>query len=113
MKWIRIVLAVAVAAIAFEIWVVSWSAGAHSTITLERHDDGITKLEAQLPEPISEMDRIHLTGPGDFLSGVLHKTKRISVLSVIIALLAVFGVITEFIQTRKTQNPNNRSQDIG
>ena len=99
MKWIRIILCGAVMLLGMLIWLQAQFAGAHSTITLERHTEVVDKIEVQLAEGISETDRIHLQGPSDFVSDILARTNAISLAGCAVIFLGLLLLIAEV--TRK------------
>ena len=76
MKWIRITLCGAVMLLGVLIWLQAQFAGAHSTITLERHTEVVDKIEGQLADAMTEKDRIHLQGPSDFRLRGTGKNER-------------------------------------
>ena len=99
MKWIRITLCGAVMLLGMLIWLQAQFAGAHSTITLERHTEVVDKIEVQLADGISETDRIHLQGPSDFVSEVLARTNAIALAGWAVIFLGLLLLIAEV--TRK------------
>jgi len=81
------------------IWLQARFAGAHSTITLERHTEVVDKIEVQLADGISETDRIHLQGPSNFVSEVLERTNAIALAGWAVSVLGLLLLIAEV--TRK------------
>ena len=81
------------------IWLQARFAGAHSTITLERHTEVVDKIEVQLADAISETDRIHLQGPSNFVSEVLERTNAIALAGWAVSVLGLLLLIAEV--TRK------------
>ena len=81
------------------IWLQAQFAGAHSTITLERHTEVVDKIEVQLADGISETDRIHLQGPSNFVSEVLERTNAIALAGWAVSVLGLLLLIAEV--TRK------------
>jgi len=99
MKWIRITLCGAVMLLGMLIWLQAQFAGAHSTITLERHTEVVDKIEGQLADGMTEKDRIHLQGPSDFVSEVLARTNAIALAGCAVSVLGLLLLIAEV--TRK------------
>jgi len=81
------------------IWVQAQFAGAHSTITLERHTEVVDKIEGQLADAMTEKDRIHLQGPSNFVSEVLERTNAIALAGCAVSVLGLLLLIAEV--TRK------------
>ena len=81
------------------IWLQAQFAGAHSTITLERHTEVVDKIEGQLADGMTEKDRIHLQGPSDFVSEVLARTNAIALAGCAVSVLGLLLLIAEV--TRK------------
>jgi len=110
MKWIRITLCGAVMLLGMLIWLQAQFAGAHSTITLERHTEVVDKIEGQLAEGISETDRIHLQGPSDFVSEVLARTNAIALAGCAVSVLGLLLLIAEVTRKKGSKTLEDMSQ---
>jgi len=110
MKWIRITLCGAVMLLGMLIWLQAQFAGAHSTITLERHTEVVDKIEVQLAEGISETDRIHLQGPSDFVSEVLARTNAIALAGCAVSVLGLLLLIAEVTRKKGSKTLEDTSQ---
>jgi len=110
MKWIRITLCGAVMLLGMLIWLQAQFAGAHSTITLERHTEVVDKIEGQLAEGISETDRIHLQGPSDFVSEVLARTNAIALAGCAVSVLGLLLLIAEVTRKKGSKTLEDTSQ---
>jgi len=110
MKWIRITLCGAVMLLGMLIWLQAQFAGAHSTITLERHTEVVDKIEVQLAEGISETDRIHLQGPSDFVSEVLARTNAIALAGCAVSVLGLLLLIAEVTRKKGSKTLEDMSQ---
>ena len=92
------------------IWLQAQFAGAHSTITLERHTEVVDKIEGQLAEGISETDRIHLQGPSDFVSEVLARTNAIALAGCAVSVLGLLLLIAEVTRKKGSKTLEDTSQ---
>ena len=92
------------------IWLQAQFAGAHSTITLERHTEVVDKIEVQLADGISETDRIHLQGPSDFISEVLARTNAIALAGCAVSVLGLLLLIAEVTRKKGSKTLEDTSQ---
>ena len=110
MKWIRITLCGAVMLLGVLIWLQAQFAGAHSTITLERHTEVVDKIEGQLADGMTEKDRIHLQGPSDFVSEVLARTNAIALAGCAVSVLGLLLLIAEVTRKKGSKTLEDTSQ---
>jgi len=110
MKWIRITLCGAVMLLGMLIWLQAQFAGAHSTITLERHTEVVDKIEGQLADGMTEKDRIHLQGPSDFVSEVLARTNAIALAGCAVSVLGLLLLIAEVTRKKGSKTLEDTSQ---
>ena len=110
MKWIRITLCGAVMLLGMLIWLQAQFAGAHSTITLERHTEVVDKIEGQLADGMTEKDRIHLQGPSDFVSELLARTNAIALAGCAVSVLGLLLLIAEVTRKKGSKTLEDTSQ---
>jgi hypothetical protein len=110
MEWIRITLCGAVMLLGMLIWLQAQFAGAHSTITLERHTEVVDKIEGQLADGMTEKDRIHLQGPSDFVSEVLARTNAIALAGCAVSVLGLLLLIAEVTRKKGSKTLEDTSQ---
>ena len=92
------------------IWLQAQFAGAHSTITLERHTEVVDKIEGQLADAMTEKDRIQLQGPSDFVSEVLARTNAIALAGCAVSVLGLLLLIAEVTRKKGSKTLEDTSQ---